>query len=188
MRVKVDIPATDTELTNALRKLPQDIRESLLNVDIIDFENDGPRVVRTTYFETLMAERGFLHLSVNAGAFRLLVPRAAAMDFAEMRTAEYVVVTQGAWTPPPVPQPDGTRRMRPPAENAMELLFEDHSASPYAVVLPPSQCFGSPSRQDAGRTDLRCLVYSEGPTLELEIPARYRRASRLPCLKPWSTR
>jgi hypothetical protein len=25
-----------------------------------------------------------------------------------------------------------------------------------------------------------------GPTLELELPARFRRAARLPYLKPWS--
>ena len=97
-------------------------------------------------------------------------------------------MTQGTWTPAPEQQPDGTRRVRLPRESAMELLFEDHTDSPYAILMRPEQCGTLPARRDVGRTDIRCLVYSDGPRLELDIPARFRLASRLPHLQPWTTR
>lgn len=41
---------------------------------MIHLVNDGPRLLRTSYWQTEHAARGYLYLSINAGAFRLLVP------------------------------------------------------------------------------------------------------------------
>jgi hypothetical protein len=37
-------------------------------------ENNGPEIVTTDYWGSPLEKRGFYHLSINAGAFRLLVP------------------------------------------------------------------------------------------------------------------
>lgn len=155
--------------------------------DLIEVHNDGPRIARTNYFDTPAALLGHVYLSVNAGAFRLLVPSASAGWHAEMQGAEYAILTRGMWTPPPQPQEDGTRRIQHPREG-LELLWEDHTDSPFSIHLGAAEVDRLPARQDEGRTDLRLLVYAEGIELVQEIPARYRRASKLPYLKPWSSR
>jgi hypothetical protein len=154
---------------------------------VIRIDNDGPRLAGTNYFETEQAHAGNVFVSTNAGAFRLLVPRGARGWLDEMRGADYLIVTRGQWTPAPMRLPDNTVRQQHPRE-ALELLFEDGSDSPFVLHVGAESVDRLPSRQDDGRTHLRCLVYTEGPTLELEIPARFRRAARLPHLKPWVER
>lgn len=133
--------------------------------------NDGPRIVRTTYWQTEHARRGLLYVSVNARAFRLLVPDAARVVVHEMQAARanYAIVTRGPWR----------------GQDALEILLEDGSDSPYAVHVLAAQCDRLPAPQDAGRTDLRLLVYTPAG-LACEFPARYRLAPVLPCLAPWS--
>ena len=42
--------------------------------DVISIENKGQRIVRTNYFDTENARSGFVYLSWNAGAGRVLLP------------------------------------------------------------------------------------------------------------------
>jgi hypothetical protein len=138
---------------------------------IIEIENDGPRIVRTNYWQSEHARRGMFFLSLNASAFRLLVPAALASEAPEMcRGAAYVIVTRGR---------------RQGRRDALELLFEDGSQRPYSLHVDIAQVDRLPARSDEGRTDLRCLVYTPPAELVCELPARYRRADRLPHLKPW---
>ena len=44
-------------------------------MSILKFENDGPLIVASNYWESEMAAAGKLYVSINAGCFRLLVPR-----------------------------------------------------------------------------------------------------------------
>lgn len=152
---------------------------------MIRIDNVGPRITGTDYFDSEHARRGMAYLSANAGALRLLLPERGWLD--EMRGAEYAIITRGEWTPELVRQPDGSRRVQHPRD-AIELLFEDHTDSPMAMHLVVEQVDRMPVRADEGRTDLQLLVYTAGPTLEMELPARYRRARRLPHLKPWGER
>lgn len=137
---------------------------------MIEIVNDGSRIVSTTYWQTEHARRGMLYLSVNAGAFRLLVPSAIAAEAPEMcRGARYVLVTRGLYQ----------------GRDAIELLFEDGSDSPYAVHIDARQVDRIPARGDSGRTDLRFLVYVQPGDLACELPARFRWASPLPYMRPW---
>ncbi len=99
----------------------------------------------------------------------------------EMRTAKEVVVVCGSAR---VPGRRGCGR-RP----AFEFMFEDGSQAPMNVwwvgedqvdwlmpsVSPPCD-------------DFPCLVYTEGPKLFLDMPARYRVRRTLPCMERWNGR
>jgi hypothetical protein len=84
----------------------------MTNTNILAVENDGQEIRATNYFESEYARRGAFYLSVNAGAFRLLVPPAHESAIEEFRTAKEVVVSRGAWT--------AQRR-----KDALEILFDD---------------------------------------------------------------
>ena len=141
----------------------------------IRIENEGCKVIATNWWSLPEAKQGYMYVSINAGAFRILLPDRDPEMLREMRTAEYVIVTRGVLV----------MHGHPPVKDGLEFLFEDHSDSPFSIHVSPQQVDRLIPASDEGRTDLACLVYTEGPTLELELPARYRRAERLPYLKPW---
>lgn len=114
---------------------------------------------------------GLLYVSVNAGAFRLLVPDAHAALIGDMcgPTVAYVVVTGGRYAGRP----------------ALELMWEDGSDAPFSIHIDARRVDRLPAANDEGRTDLRLLVYVQPGTVACAGPARYRRADLLPYLKPW---
>jgi hypothetical protein len=62
--------------------------------DFITVENDGQEIVGTNYWNSEYFRRGAVYLSVNAGAFRLLVPPQIPLD--DMVAAQEVIVTATA--------------------------------------------------------------------------------------------
>lgn len=62
---------------------------------IFFIENEGQAVARTDYWQSVQAQAGYVYLSWNAGAARLLVPDAAKHLLREMRGAEYVIISKG---------------------------------------------------------------------------------------------
>ena len=69
---------------------------------MIHSENDGPEIVLTNYWEHEQAKAGFCFLSINAGCFRLLVPKFLKnLSVEELLqcawSCEYVVVSCGYW-------------------------------------------------------------------------------------------
>jgi hypothetical protein len=139
---------------------------------MIAITNDGARLLGTNYWSTPQAQAGYLFVSWNASCFRLLVPAAAGWMIPEMRSGHEVIITRGPW-------PDKNRT------EALELMFEDASDSPFAVHIGVEQSdrLIPECGQGAG---LAVTVYTaQGPALEL--PARYRIMPQLPCLEPWGT-
>jgi len=136
---------------------------------MIIVKNNGPYILLTNYWKTPHARRGLYYVSINARAFRLLVPPPKEAEIGEMRTGQYVIVTRGRWL----------------GDDGLELLFEDGSNSPFAIHIQAAQTDRLPPADESGRTDLRCLVYTEAG-LALELPARYRATQQLPCLRPWN--
>lgn len=90
---------------------------------MITIENDGQRLVKTNYWTLPHAERGFLYLSVNAGALRLLVPAGATHMLAEMRTGKSVTLE------PSIREPQ-----------CIDIVFEDGTDAPFSVSLDRRQC------------------------------------------------
>ena len=117
---------------------------------ILSVENEGARILRTNYWDTALARAGALFVSTNLRCFRLLVPaKLANQVLREVRGAREVVLTRGAI--PSSGQPD-----------ALEILFEDHSQSPFSVHVMAQQCTSLPPPDESGRVDLRCIVYGPG--------------------------
>jgi hypothetical protein len=137
-------------------------------------ENNGPELVRTNFWTDL--DLGKIYVSLNARAFRVLLPRDLESALEEMWTAREVIITRGPW--PEAKTKDG-----------VELMFEDGSPAPFALHLDARAFDRLPAAQDNGRTDLQVIVYvgdRDGkPHEALRLPAKYRRAPRIPCMQPW---
>lgn len=143
---------------------------------MICIENDGQKIISTNYWDTPHAkERGLVYLSINAGCFRLLVPKGKGISLDELRTAFVVLVSRGPWTE--MGKSDG-----------LELLFEDGSASPYCLHIVTEQCDRLPLDSDRDRKGeaprWRFAVYTQ-EGLQFECPARYRLTKRIPWMKEW---
>lgn len=151
---------------------------------MIFVQNDGQNILDTNYFASDFAKAGLMFVSINAGAFRLLLPAhrphmahtwRAILD--DARTASHVIVTRGT---------SGAGLLK---VTALELLFEDGSDSPFVITIGRNQFDILPAVADHGRTDLSCSIWVLGadgsPCKELELPARFRWVASLPCLKKW---
>jgi hypothetical protein len=137
---------------------------------MLEIHNDGPAIVASNYWETEFARAGAVFLSVNAGAFRLLLPDAQKSGLADMRTASEVFISRGPW-------PDRGR------SDAIELFFDDGSDNPFCLHFGTEQIDRMPLDSDVGR-ECVCSVWTRGPKLELSLPALYRLSERLPDLRP----
>lgn len=144
-------------------------------MDLISIQNDGPEIVHTDYWRTSNAARGYYYLSINAGAFRLLVPESCVANLREWTSAREVLVSRGPW-------PQAAR------SDALEILFEDDSDSPYALHLGVEQIDRLPLDvdQDLAGQAARWIFTVWTPTgRALALPCRYRRVARIPWLKTW---
>lgn len=139
---------------------------------MIQIANDGPLLKSTSYWQSAYARRGAVFLSMNAGAWRILVPPAlAASALPEMRTGKEVIFSRGPW--------EAMGRAE-----AIEVMFEDGSDTPYALHVGQEQWDRLPLDEDQGHP-IRALVYTAGG-LQLELPGRYRRVAELPCMLSWA--
>lgn len=138
--------------------------------DILTIQNDGPQILETNYFETSLARRGGFYLSINAGAFRLLVPAMNEAAIREFRTAREVIISRGTWQ----------------SKEALELLFDDHTDNPYSIHIGPGQYDRLPLPQDAGKPWEFSAWVKHGQELQQAYKSvcHYRIVKALPYLKP----
>lgn len=142
---------------------------------LIEIQNDGPKIIFTNYWQTEHSTRGLFYLSINAGAFRLLVPDAQIQESGEWMSAKEVIISRGPW----------------PAQgksDAIEILFEDYSESPYVIHLTSEQVDRMPLDTDRDRKDNPPRWKFSAWTQEgkiLELPCRYRTVKQIPFLKSW---
>lgn len=137
---------------------------------MIVIENSGQRIVQTDFWDSDSAKAGFCFLSWNAGAGRLLVPDTQKSMVREMKSATLVIVSRGPWTE------HGGR-------DALELLFEDGSDSPFCIHLVAEQCDRMiPDAEQGG--GFVVTVWTRGGE-KARLPGKYRRVSSIPCLDPW---
>lgn len=136
-------------------------------------KNDGPRIASTNYWRTPHSKR-FLYLTINAGALRVLLPPSLAEEILEaIKTSHLLILSRGPW-------PAGQRA------DALELLLEDGSETPFALHLDIRQIDRLPLDHE---TSFPCTFWTEGiggvPRLAAQLPTRYRRVDRIPCLRAW---
>jgi hypothetical protein len=146
-------------------------------MDTITITNHGPLITATNFWESEFAERGLAYLSVNAGAFRLMIPDAILQWISEMRPgAKHVVVSM----------------LRPEkwveGQHCVEWMVEDGSDTPWACQLDPRQVDRLPLPDDTTSQWIASVWDGQRgrPHKCLERPAYFRFVTELPCLKPWT--
>lgn len=137
---------------------------------MLEIENDGQAILSTNYWTSDYAARGLAYLSWNAGAARLLVPKIGRTWLAEMRGAESVIVSIGPW-----PATGG--------KDGVELLFEDHSSTPFALHLSHEQTDRVLPAREHGAS-FTVIVLCQGDDA-LYFPGLFPRVPTIPFLKPW---
>lgn len=137
---------------------------------MITLSNDGPHLLSTNYWETAIERAGKVFCSVNAGAVRVLLPRACADEMlAEMRTGNVVVISRGSWPEQGLP-------------DAVEMMWDDESDAPFALHLSPESFDVLPG--NPGDDHWTVTVWVHGPRKVLEQQATWRRVKQIPCLVP----
>jgi hypothetical protein len=139
---------------------------------LIQVSNKGQAIASTNYFDCAHAASGLFYLTWNAGAGRLLLPDNQKRALTDMRSAKFVIVSSGPWVE--------QGRMA-----ALELLFEDHSDSPFVLTIPLAQSDRQLPETDQGG-GFYISVWTRGGQ-KLRLPGRYRKVESLPCLAEWKS-
>lgn len=134
--------------------------------------NAGQRIVSTNYWDSELERAGYVYLSWNAGAARLLLPDSLKSAIREMKSADYVIISRGPW--------DAMG-----GQEGLELLFEDNTDEPYCLHIAAAQTDRTlPARDEGG--GFFVTVWTRGGE-KLRLPGRYRRVEAIPCLEPWTS-
>ena len=142
-------------------------------MDVLQIENHGPLLIASNFWGTEQERAGKFYLSINGGAFRLLVPRSQEPAVTEMATAREVIVSRGPW----------------PAEGrdeGIELLFEDGTDAPFCLHLSIESLDRLPLAEDAGREWVFTAWTAPRrgrPHKALERPCWYRLVPKIPWLR-----
>ncbi len=128
--------------------------------------NAGQAIVETNYFDSEHAKAGYAFMSWNAGAARLLLPDSMCTALAEMREANMVIVSRGPWN----------------GRDALEILFEDDTESPYCLHILRAQTDRSIPEDDQGGGFVLAVWTRSG--MALTLPAKYRVVESIPFLQP----
>lgn len=138
-------------------------------MDFFKMENDGPELIETNFFD-LQKWRNNYFLSVNAGAFRLLVPDSMVRYLGEMKTGKEVIVSRG-----PMEHKD-----------CYEMMFEDNSNAPFCIHIETRAADRLLQPSDQHKKAVFDVYTRKGKVLSL--PCYYRIVKRLPWLKPYTKR
>lgn len=86
---------------------------------LYEFENEGPLLQRTNYFDSHEAQCGEFYLSWNAGVARLLVPDNQKSLLPEMRATHVEIEI---------------------IQDGLQIVFDDGSQTPFAIIIANEQC------------------------------------------------
>jgi hypothetical protein len=142
--------------------------------EILTISNHGPLITRTNYWDLPAARAGKILVSLNAGAFRLLIPELLEPALPDMMTAKECLVSRGPWPAQGLP-------------DAFEILFDDRTADPYAIHLTPQSFDRLPGDADIA-TPWVLSAWTRPrrgkPHKAFERPCWYRRVPSIPWLQP----
>jgi len=148
-----------------------------MQVPSLTFLNEGQRLVKTNYWQTEPALRGFMFLSTNAGCVRLLVPASAAQP------ARLADMTNG------VKEVILTRGRLDDVDEVTEVLFEDGTQTPILLHIDPKQVDRRWVVSDEGRR-WRFAIYTQDRGKVADFARCYlrRTTAPLPYAQPWTGR
>ena len=141
---------------------------------IVSITNDGPKIIETNYWESEHAKYGFLYMSINAGCYRLLIPKFREDYLKEIATAKDVVISRG-------PAPN----LQPPRSDYFEIMFDDHTDTPFIINVGVEQWDRVPTDADQGWKGKMHIYFdrSKEPVMEF-YNLFFRRVKKIPCMKP----
>jgi len=129
-------------------------------------QNDGQRIVTSDYWQSQHSRDGYVYLSPNAGAWRLLVPE-NWQHLKEIKGAKGVALTRGRYQ----------------GLNCIEILFDDESDSPFALWIGLNMVERIPTTTDL--TLRQFYVYGPNAEILASFNCVFRVAKSLPYLNPW---
>ena len=135
--------------------------------------NNGQDISGTNFWQTEWNARGLFVVSLNAGAFRLLVPEAANSEVSDMiRGCRHIIISRGLFE----------------GRDSLEWMFEDDGRNPYSIHLEITACIPRPSSDWIGQPHVASVwsLRHGYPKKRIERSAHYRLVQTLPCLKPWN--
>ena len=134
------------------------------------FENNGPDLVQTNYWDTEAGQAGYFFLSWNAGHARLLTPEANQGLIEEMGQARMAILSLGSL-------------LHMHDRQGIEILFEDDSLQPLAVTIAVEQCDRDLRLAPEGGGFDFTVWCREGK--QLALPGKFRIVPSLPCRDAW---
>ena len=130
----------------------------------------GELIVASDYFGGDWENTGKYLVSCNEGAIRLLWPSCRINEVQQMMTADEIIVTRGVYED----------------SEALEILFDDHSASPFMLVMTDSSVVGflpgDPGKRRWKFTIWMCV--NGRPRMVYSRMAHWRQGTDLPDLRP----
>ena len=139
-------------------------------MNIIHILNNDQDIVATNYWESQEAELGFIGVSPSAGCFRIMLPRDSVKEIPNMlKDCEYAIVSR-------------TEDI-PDKGYALEVLFEDHSETPYRILVSAAQMLPNIPSMSGNRMEGTLSIWIEGPLKVAELKAFYRMVPSLPWMK-----
>lgn len=136
---------------------------------MITIENDNSEIISSNYWLTEWAKKGIMAASLNAGTFRVLLPDSMKDMVIEMKTGKEIIISKGQYQ----------------GRIAYEILFDDHTKSPFSLIIGDNQIFSLQVADSEQGKALMVAVWMKGPKKVFEMPARFRVVDKLPCLKAW---
>lgn len=116
--------------------------------------NNGKYIKETDFFESEHAQKGFYFCSLNAGAWRLLVPKQQEYMLKEIKTAKRVEI----------------ERTTLKGRKAFQIWFEDGTDSPFQVTVLAEMVVMNPDKT-WGDKPFPFLVYTKAG-LQKELTAK----------------
>ncbi len=109
-------------------------------MNTIIIKNDGKEIISTNYFDSKLNKRGKYYISLNAGAFRLLIPDVYVDEIKrELKLAKRIVITRKA--------------LQIDAEvQGFEILLDDKSEDPYIFQFSENSFDRIPEKNDENKT------------------------------------
>lgn len=106
--------------------------KNVMAMNAITIHNKGKDIVATDYFGSALDKAGKFYVSLNAGAFRLLVPAVHAKEIRlELFKAKSILIEQ--------------------AGEVASIVFDDGSADPYTIQTTMNAFDRRPAATDSGK-------------------------------------
>ena len=135
---------------------------------LLTIKNNHQEIIASNYRDYQLP---LYAVSPNAGAIRLLVPEVEEENIPDiLNRCDHVIVST-------IPNPKIGRL-------SLEILFEDHSDTPYSISICPELIIGLYPKADETPVERKLTIWINGPTKVATLKVFTRKVPSLPCLKP----